>query len=176
MAATWFEQMHVQTQLSHLNLDARSITDACLRLMLPLASRLKELDMYGARVAARGAALLAAAYTGLQRLDLCGGHITGVKLTRTYAQPCKTVSRDLWAALWRRRLGYWAACGACVTDNERQWLWGWSFGVCCAHQTEVCADMYQQGACSVGSVWCAYLLAVPGFERGGHMYITGVRM
>jgi hypothetical protein len=27
---------------------------------------------------ARGAALLAAAYTSLQRLDLCGGHITGV--------------------------------------------------------------------------------------------------
>jgi hypothetical protein len=47
--------------------------------MLPLAGQLKELDMYGARVAARGAALLAAAYTGLQRLDLCGGHITGVE-------------------------------------------------------------------------------------------------
>jgi hypothetical protein len=45
--------------------------------MLPLSGQLKELDLYGARVAARGAALLAAAYTGLQRLDLCGGHISG---------------------------------------------------------------------------------------------------
>lgn len=64
------------TRLSHLNLDARSVSEASLRLMLPLAGQLRELDMYGARVGARGAALLAAAYTGLQRLDLCGGHVT----------------------------------------------------------------------------------------------------
>jgi hypothetical protein len=81
VAATCFQHLSLQMQLSHLNLDARSITDACLRLMLPLAGQLRELDMYGARVAARGAALLAAAYTGLQRLDLCGGHMTGVRVS-----------------------------------------------------------------------------------------------
>jgi hypothetical protein len=44
----YLQLMRVQTQLPHLNLDARSITDACLRLMLPLAGQIKELDMCGA--------------------------------------------------------------------------------------------------------------------------------
>lgn len=67
----------LQTGLVHLNLDARHVTDACLCLLLPLGGQLKELDMYGAKVTSKGAHVLAGAYTGLEKLDLCGGHITG---------------------------------------------------------------------------------------------------
>ncbi|KAF8061903.1 EGF1 [Scenedesmus sp. PABB004] len=73
------------TGLTHLNLDARCVSDACLRLLAPLGPRLRELDLCGARVGAKGAALLAAAFTGLRRLELCGGYVND----RAAAELCK---------------------------------------------------------------------------------------
>lgn len=69
--------LFLQTALTHLNLDSRHITDTCLCQLLPLGSHLRELDMYGAKVTSKGVQLLAGAYTGLEKLDLCGGHVTG---------------------------------------------------------------------------------------------------
>jgi len=55
------------------------VTDNCLAMMLPVGLTLRALDMSGGRITSRGAALLSGGYTQLTSLDLCGGHITGVR-------------------------------------------------------------------------------------------------
>lgn len=76
-----------------LNLDARRVGDASLRALAPLGCSLRELDLYGARITARGVVLLAAAFGRLQRLDLCGGHITGERRCACVcAGPCVCTS------------------------------------------------------------------------------------
>lgn len=69
--------LFLQTCLTHLNLDARHVRDACLCLLLPLGPQLKELDLYSSKVTSKGAHVLAGAYTGLEKLELCGGRING---------------------------------------------------------------------------------------------------
>ncbi|GBF89332.1 hypothetical protein Rsub_02209 [Raphidocelis subcapitata] len=63
------------SRLARLNLDARHVSDEALRLALPLAPTLRELDLYSCRVTLRGAAALPA-YTALTHLFLCGGWLT----------------------------------------------------------------------------------------------------
>lgn len=70
----------LQTCLTSLNLDSRTVGDACLSLLLPLGQSLLDLDLTGACITPKGTAMLAAAFTALQKLDLCGGHITGAVL------------------------------------------------------------------------------------------------
>jgi hypothetical protein len=60
------------------------VSEASLRLLLPLGCSLRELDLYGACVKSRGATLLAAGYAKLEKLDLCGGHISGVGVASNY--------------------------------------------------------------------------------------------
>jgi hypothetical protein len=66
-----------QAGLTHLNLDSRGVSDACLPLLLPLGPSLRELDLSGGRITSRGCGLLASCFRELEVLDLCGGHITG---------------------------------------------------------------------------------------------------
>ncbi|KAI8466503.1 MAG: hypothetical protein J3K34DRAFT_472525 [Monoraphidium minutum] len=63
------------TRLTALHLDARHVSDEALRLALPLAGTLRELDLYGCKVTLRGAAALPA-YRELTHLFLCGGWLT----------------------------------------------------------------------------------------------------
>jgi hypothetical protein len=55
------------------------VSDACIPLLLPVGRSLRELDLSGGRITSRGAAVIAAYMKQLEVLDLCGGHITGVR-------------------------------------------------------------------------------------------------